>query len=79
VTEFETIAIGQIPDFRGQLLGGGHLRPFYQNGRDRYVALESRFDLHANEITGILQSDLPLFVLCRGPVLVDKDQHVVAG
>jgi hypothetical protein len=30
--------------------------PFYQNGRDRYIA-ECRFDLHANVITGILQSD----------------------
>jgi hypothetical protein len=71
--------IGQIPDLRGQLLGGGHLRPSHQNGRDRYIALERRFDLHADEITGSLQSDPSPFVLCRGPVLVDNDQHEVAG
>jgi hypothetical protein len=39
MTEFETIAISQIPDFRGQFVGCGHVRPLYKNWCDCYIAL----------------------------------------
>ena len=80
VRNLDALPAGQLLEPIGQVVGLRHNRAIEQHRNDRYVALERRLNLDADEIVAIIKAVAIVLARAREPILANKrDQRVASA
>ena len=78
--QLDAVAIGEVLEVVGQLLGARHLHPANQHGDHRDVASQGRGRFQANEISRVVQPSQSRVILGVDPVVADdRQQDAISG